>query len=168
MKNLKSLLVVVLIIVISALIGLYVQPDNPLLITLIVLIVGLATFNLIVRNSPAFKPYFTSRFNLFTSKVKSENVYDIPIDLMFEKIIEVINHSKFRLIEADNESFEIMANTTMTFRSWGENIYINFEETEGNTKMKFCSATLFQIHSWGKNEENYHELLNRIENSLIV
>lgn len=168
MKNLKSLFVVGLIIVISILIGLYVQPDNPLLITLVVLIMGLATFNLIVRNSPVFKPYFTSKFNLFTSKVKFEEVYDIPKELMFEKIIEVINHSKFRLIEADPESSEIMANTKMTLRSWGENIYIRFEETEGNTKMKFCSATLFQIHSWGKNEENYHELLNRIEDSLIV
>lgn len=168
MKSLKHILVMCLIIVVSILIGLYTQPNSATVLSFVFIILGLAIFNLINRNSPSFKPYFTSKYNLFTSKNKFEKVYDIPIDLMFEKIIEVIDHSKFHLIWTDTNSSEIMANTTIAFKSWGENIYINFEEMNGNTKMKFCSATLFQIHSWGKNEENYHKLLSEIENSLIV
>lgn len=168
MKNLKHFLVICLIVIASLLIGNYTQPNSSLIFYIPFIILSLAIFNLINRNSPSFQPYFTSKYNLFTSKFKFEKVYDIPIDLMFEKIIEVMNNSKFRLIRTDHKSFEIMANTKITFKSWGENIYINFEEMNGNTRMKFCSATLFQIYSWGKNEENYNKLLIEIENSLIV
>lgn len=168
MKNAKHLLVICLIIVVSVLIGHYTQRNSPIVFSSLFIIVGLAIFNLINRNSQSFKPYFMSKYNLFTSKSKFEKTYDIPIDLMFEKTIEVINNSKFHLVWTDSKSFEIMANTKITFRSWGENIYISFEEANGKTKMKFCSAALFQIYAWGKNEENYDTLLSEIENSLIV
>ena len=168
MKNLKHLLIIGLIIIVSVLIGYYTERNSPIVFSILFIFVALAIFNLINRNSPSFKPYFTSKYNLFTSKFKFEKTYDIPIDLMFEKIIEVINNSKLRLIRTDNNTFEIMANTKMTLRSWGENIYISFEEKNGNTKMKFCSAALFQFYAWGKNEENYDKLLSEIENSLIV
>ena len=168
MKNLKHFLVIGLIIILSVLIGRFTEPDNPIILSILIISVALAIFNLLNRNSPSFKPYFTSKYNLFTSKYKFEKTYDIPKDLMFEKIIEVINHSKLRLIWTDTRTFEIMASTKMTLRSWGENIYISFEESNGNTKMKFCSAALFQIYAWGKNEENYDKLLGEIENSLIV
>ena len=168
MKTLKHISVAFLIILISGLSPYYLKPNNPIMMTFLFLIVGFFIFNLIIRKSLSFKSYFTSRYNLFTTKVRSEKSYDIPKELMFEKIIEVINHSDFKLVETDENKFEILAISKITFKSWGENLYINFETKGNETIMKFCSSTLFQMYSWGKNEKNYDDLLNEIESSLIV
>jgi hypothetical protein len=168
MKTLKHISVAFLIMLISGLSPYYLKPNNPLMMTFLFLIVGFFIFNLIIRKSLSFKSYFTSRYNLFTTKVRSEKSYDIPKELMFEKIIEVINHSDFKLVETDENKFEILAISKITFKSWGENLYINFETKGNETIMKFCSSTLFQMYSWGKNEKNYDDLLNEIESSLIV
>ena len=87
---------------------------------------------------------------------------------MFEKIIKVINHSDFELVESDENKFEILAISKITYKSWGENLYISYETKGSETIMKFCSSTLFQMYSWGKNEKNYEDLLNEIERSLII
>ena len=168
MKTLKHISVAFLIILISGLSPYYLKPNNPIMMTFLFLIVGFFIFNLIIRKSLSFKSYFTSRYNLFTTKVRSVKSYDIPKELMFEKIIEVINHSDFKLVETDENKFEILAISKITFKSWGENLYINFETKGNETIMKFCSSTLFQMYSWGKNEKNYDDLLNEIESSLIV
>ncbi|MDB9881994.1 hypothetical protein OAD66_02555 [Bacteroidia bacterium] len=168
MKTLKHISVAFLIMLISGLSPYYLKPNNPIMMTFLFLIVGFFIFNLIIRKSLSFKSYFTSRYNLFTTKVRSEKSYDIPKGLMFEKIIEVINHSDFKLVETDENKFEILAISKITFKSWGENLYINFETKGNETIMKFCSSTLFQMYSWGKNEKNYDDLLNEIESSLIV
>ena len=168
MKTLKHISVAFLIMLISGLSPYYLKPNNPIMMTFLFLIVGFFIFNLIIRKSLSFKSYFTSRYNLFTTKVRSEKSYDIPKELMFEKIIEVINHSDFKLVETDESKFEILAISKITFKSWGENLYINFETKGNETIMKFCSSTLFQMYSWGKNEKNYDDLLNEIESSLIV
>jgi hypothetical protein len=168
MKILKHISVAFLIMLISGLSLYYLKPNNPIIMTFLFLTVGFFIFNLIIRKSLLFKNYFTSQYNLFTTKVRSEKIYDIPKELMFEKIIEVINHSDFKLVESDEDKFEILAISTITFKSWGENLYIIFETKGNETIMKFCSSTLFQIYSWGKNEKNYDDLLNEIERSLIV
>ena len=168
MKTLKHILIAVLIILISGLSAYYLKPNNPIMMTFLFLIVGFFIFNLIIRKSLSFKNYFTSQYNLFTTKIREEKSFDISKELMFEKIIEVINNSDFKLVETDKDKFEILAISTITFKSWGENLYISFESKGNETIMKFCSSTLFQIYSWGKNEKNYDDLLNEFESSLIV
>jgi hypothetical protein len=71
-------------------------------------------------------------------------------------------------VDTDKNNFEILAISTITFKSWGENLYISFETIGDQTVLKFCSSTLFQLYSWGKNEENYNALLNEIESSLTI
>jgi len=168
MKTLKHILVVILIVLISGIGGYYLEPNNPFVMTFLFLIVVFFIVNLIIRKSLSFKYYFTSQYNLFTSKVWFEKSYDISKELMFEKIIEVISNSDLKLVETDKDKFEILAISTITFKSWGENLYISFETKGNETIMKFCSSTLFQMYSWGKNEKNYDDLLNEIESSLIV
>lgn len=168
MKTLIHISEAVLIVLISSLIPYYIRTNNPIMMTVLFLIVGFFIFNLVIRKSLSFKNYFISPYNLFTAKVHYQKTYGIPRGLMFEKIIEVINNSGFKLVETNKEKLEILAISTITFKSWGENLYISFETNGNETVMKFCSTTLFQIYSWGKNEKNYDELLNDIENSLIV
>lgn len=168
MKTFKHILVAVLIMLISVLMTHYLKPDNPIMIVFLFLILGFFIFNLIIRKSLSFKNYFTSPYNLITTKVRYQKSYDIPKDLMFEKIIEVINNSNFKLVETNKDKLEILAISSLSFKSWGENLYISFETNGNKTIMKFCSITLFQMYSWGKNEKNYDDLLNNIESSLII
>ena len=168
LRDLKIWIALFVLIVLPLLIGNYLEPENPILKTTIFLIAGFFIFNLVIRKSLFFKNYFTNKYNLLTSKVHSEKSFDISKELMFEKIIEVINNSEFKLVEADKEKFEILAIANITFKSWGENLYISFETIGDETIMKFCSATLFQIYSWGQNEKNYDDLLNEIESSLTI
>ena len=168
MKTFKHILVALLIMLFSGLMTFYLKPTNPIILVSIFLILVIFIFNLIIRKSLSYKNYFISPYNLFTTKIHFKKSYEIPKDLMYEKIIEVIDNSKFKLVDTDNEKFEILAISTITFKSWGENLYISFETDGNNTIMKFCSTTLFQIYSWGKNEKNYDDLLNTIENSLII
>jgi len=168
MKIFKDILVLILISLISSFILYYLKSNNTFIIIFIFLTIGFFIFNFTIRKSLKFKSYFTSKYNLFTTKFRYKKSYDISRDLMFEKVIEVVNNSNFKLVETDNEKPEILAITTITFRSWGENLYIGFETIGNETIMNFCSTTLFQLYSWGKNEKNYNNLINEIDKSLII
>jgi len=168
MKIIKHILVALLILLIPYVINTYVKPSDLFLMILIFLIVGFFLFNLIVRKSLYFENYFTSRYNLFTIKFNHKKSFEITEDLMFEKVIEVLKNSKFKVVDIDKVKFKILAVSSITFTSWGENLYINFESKGDVTIMNFCSTTLFGVYSWGKNEKNYENLLNEIENSLII
>ena len=160
--------VLAIIVIIPVFSGYLLEPENPGYIIVPLFILGFFVFNLVIRRSLFFKNYFTSQYNVLTSKVRSEKAFDIPKELMFEKMIEVIDHSKFKLVEAHKERLEILAITNITFKSWGENLYISFETIGDETIMKFCSVTFFQITSWGKNEKNYNDLLSEIESSFTI
>ena len=152
----------------SGFMGYVFEPDQPASAVVSMVILGLLIFNLAIRNSLSFQGYFTSPANIFTSKVHTGKTYDIPKELMFEKVKEVIEASSFKLKGSDEDRLEILATTRMTFKSWGENMYISFEEQGDQTLMKVVSVTFFQMVSWGKNEQNCSDLLNQIESSLIV
>lgn len=125
-------------------------------------------FNFITRRSLKFEKYFTSKHNLFTAKNYYSIIFDLPKDVLFEKFIEVINNSKFKLKELDEAKYKILALSSVSFFSWGENLYINFDTKESLTIMNFCSTTFFQVFSLGKNEQNFEDLMAEFEKSLIV
>lgn len=168
LKDLKIWVALLILIVLPVLLAYYLEPENPIWLTTIFLLVGFFVFNFIIRKSLSFKNYFIHQYNFLITTVRSEKTFDISKDLMFEKIIEVINDSEFKLAEVDKDKFEILAISKITFKSWGENLYISFEAIGNETIMKFCSVTLFQIYSWGKNQKNCDDLLNEIESSLTV
>ncbi len=110
-----------------------------IVILVAIFILAVFIFNFIIRKRLSFKRYFTSKYNLSTTKVYSEHSYgDVPREIMFEKMIEVVNNSRFKLVDNDKEKLEILAivNTSMS--------------------------------SWGKNEENLADLLAELEESLII
>jgi hypothetical protein len=157
-----------LLVVIPGWSGYYFRSENPAVLVPLLFLIGFFIFNLVVRGFLSSKNYFTHPYNLLTSKFFLEKTMDIPRELMFEKMIEVIDQSDFKLADADPDKFEILATTRITWTSWGENLYISFEEMGAETIMKFCSVTLFQIYSWGKNEKNYADLLEEFETSLTI
>lgn len=168
MKALKHISVAILFLFISVLMAYYLETNSLIMISFQILIIVFFSFNFFARKSISYKKYFVSPYNPFTGKIWSEKAYDIPKELLFEKIIEVINDSNFNLVDLDKDRFEILAISKTTFESWGENLYISFESKGDDTIMKFCSSTFFGIYSWGKNEKNWDNLLNEIESSLTV
>lgn len=125
-------------------------------------------FSIIVRKQHSFKAFFTSKYNLLTSKFSKKETFDFPKDLLFDKLIEVLESAKFKVIHTNKERGEIFAVSQITFSSWGENIYITLQAQNDLTVMHFCSATFFQLYSWGKNERNYKNLFTEFEKSLII
>ena len=142
MKSLNHILFAALNLVIAVLVIYFMKPDNPFLVVFLLLIVGFFIFNLTIRKSLSYKNYFTSKYNLFTTKIKYQKVYDIPKDLMFEKLIEVINDSNFKLVEIDKEKSEILAITTITFKSWGENLYIERRRNDDDFLFNYVFSDL--------------------------
>jgi hypothetical protein len=138
MKNIKHIFTALLILLVYFLIASYIKPDNLVFIVLVFLIAGFFIFNLMIRKSLSFEKYFTSKYNLLTSKFNRKKSFEISKGLMYEKVIEVINNSDFRIVDTDKEKFKLLAVSSVSFKSWG------------------------------KNERNYENLLNEIENSLII
>ncbi len=141
-------------------------PD--LLIVLAVISSSLFLFSMIVRNSMRFKPYFTSRYNVLTSKVRHQMEFDLPKDILFEKMREVLTEAGFKVHHAEKDAGILFATSAISFFSWGENIYVDITESSGKTKVDFCSACFFGIVSWGRNEKNYERMMETFENSLII
>lgn len=146
----------------------YSDQGHTVWLIVISVILGFFLFNLALRKSLSLKAYYTSPFNLLTAKMKAEQIYEIPRDLMFEKISEVIDDSKFKLARMEKSKYTILATAGISWKSWGENIYIDLEESDEGTQMKFCSVTFFQLHSWGKNRKNCEDLLEAIDQSLTI
>ena len=143
--------------------------DDNLVIRYFILLPGLLfSFNFLVRKKVGFKSYFTSKYNFLTSKYEASVSSDLPVELMFQKMVEVIENSSLKLVSADETRNEIFATKGITWQSWGENIYIDFTTENGKTKMSFVSTTVVGMVTWGKNERNYHQLLSTFEESLTI
>lgn len=125
-------------------------------------------FSLAVRKIAWSKPYFTSKFNLLTNKTRHKEEFDFSRDLLFDKMIEVMTKAGFKVTKVNKETGDIFATTGMTWRSWGENIYISMEEDHGITTVDFCSATFFQVYDWGRNDSNYRRFISEFEDSLTI
>jgi hypothetical protein len=131
-------------------------------------IAALFIFSIIVRKKFSFKSFFVSKYNLLSTKYRRTQEFDFPKDLLFEKLVEVLESAGFKIIYTNKITGDIFATSSLSLSSWGENIYITLKEHNEQTTMDFCSSTFFQIISWGKNERNYERMFNEFENSLIV
>jgi hypothetical protein len=128
----------------------------------------LFVFNFAVRKKLSYKSYFISKYNFLTSKYNATITSELSKELMYDKMIEVIKDSPFKLVQAEDKTLEILGTKGITWSSWGENIYIDFTEEDGKTSMNFISTTVLGIVSWGKNEKNYNRLLSTYEESLTI
>jgi hypothetical protein len=164
MRIIKNLLVIVFISVV-----IFFGSKNSVLMTALASVnLVFLSFNLIVRKKISFKPYFLSPYNIFSAKYSKDFEVEIPADLAFDKIVEVIGESGFKLVTADRERMQILAIASMGMQSWGENIYFGLEEVGDKTIVKFNSAALFQIYTWGKNEKNYSVFFAQLEDSFTI
>lgn len=134
----------------------------------IFILLPLFVFNFIARNYLVFKPYFTSKFNLLTSYQKESFQYDLSKDLMFAKLIEAVKLSDLKLKDTNEATGQILATSSMSLVSSGENIYIHVQQKGTFTEVTLEMTTIAQINSWGKNRANYRNILSQFEESLTI
>ena len=121
-----------------------------------------------IRKHHWAEPYFTNPYNFFTEKVRFSKEYDMPKNLLLEKITEIINESEFKIINIDDESYKIAAIGSLSHNTFGENLYISLSEKEKNTNMNICCTTIHAVSSWGRNRKNINNLIQQMEESLII
>ena len=133
-----------------------------------IFIIGLFIFNLIVRRFLYFKPYFISKYNVFSETFRTTVHLNIASELMFDKILEVMGETKFKLVEVDFEKQSILCLSKITLTSWGENIYIAFEDSDKGSQMIFYSVSILGMYSENRHRNNYTHLMNVLDKSLII
>ncbi len=169
LNNILPLLVAVgLLITIPWSVESIADSGNPLAYAPVAIILFFFIFNMAVRRKLSYKEYFTSPSNILTSKSRVDRTYDIPVDLMYEKLKEVIDDSSFNLTDFNAQKHEILATSKISFWSWGENLYLSMVPDGQQTKVTFISATFFQVYAWGKNDRNLDSVVEEIEDSLTI
>ncbi len=144
------------------------QGKDIFLKTIVIIIPMLFLLNIFMRNSLKFKNYFTSRYNIFTSKYRYSEAFDLSEDLLFDKVSEVVAQSNYKVSGVNKNRHQILLTTGFSLSSWGENVYIEVKTVGNKTVMNLCSVTFFQIVSWGKNRKNIRKLTGEIESSFII
>lgn len=131
-------------------------------------IIGLAV-SFVIRKNLKYKNWFLSPNNSFVERNQKVIQSDIDSNLLFEKLLEVINDSQFKLYDFDKESHVILCGTSANFSTWGENVYLFIKQLDENSsEVSIESATIFGSSSWGRNEKNYKSFIDQLENSLTV
>lgn len=131
--------------------------------------IGLLIVNLLIRKKLNNKHWFLSSINFLLERKSYTTRSDISADLLFYKLIELIEHSEFQLFDKDEERLSILCGTSTNFLTWGENIYIQLEaQNDHSTTIEFVSTTLFGSSSWKRNQNNYAAFIASFEESLTI
>lgn len=144
--------------------------DEPILSLLIFTIPIILLFiNLILRRRIKYKYWFLSKLNFYLDKESTVITSNIPLDLLYQKVILVINESNFKLIDSIINKHQILASTSANFWTWGENIYVEvIRKNDTLTEIKITSATIFGSYSWNRNEKNHQHFCQLFEQSLTI
>ncbi len=123
-------------------------------------------FDFCVRKNIRFKVYFLS--NPLTRKRTFKKELNFSKDILFHKLIEVLQDAGFKIIQTNENKGGIFAITSMRLFSAGENIYIQLKEINCKTTIEFLSIDLSAIQFWDNNRNNYEKMLEEFEKSLTI
>ncbi len=165
-KDVKHILAIISIVVISCL-NIKYQNSHTLIVVGGFLTVVLI-FNYSIRKKIRYKSYFLNPWNFLVSAQFSNQNTEISSELMYEKMPELVRDLNYQVQNSNLLKKSIFITTPISFKSWGENIYIDIDETNsGKSIINITSASL-QVYSWGKNKQNFDKLILEIEESLII
>lgn len=112
--------------------------------------------------------YFLSPYSFLHAKENHTLFIDLPSNLLFERLLAFYNSQKDNKVVTYDEGYIINAGTPFSLISWTENIIIRIEPLEnGSSKIHFTSIA-FSFFTWGKNEQNFIELKNTLEEALVI
>jgi hypothetical protein len=136
------------------------------------LIIGLMVFNCLICGYGWSKPYFMSQYNILSPKVRHQQDFDLPKQLLFEKLMEAIPVIGLEITHSDEKNGNIFATKSISWAYVGENIYLSLSEVKDKTTLDFCSVSIFGLwrspYSEERNERHYKDLIQEIEKSLVI
>jgi len=160
--------IVILIMLGICIVLIQTMDDSNLGIFLTVVITAAILVHLGLRSQLSMKNYFASKYNILTSKHEVISNYEIPHDLLFDKIVEVLEEHGYRKIKVDKAKGLIFTPASISFKSWGENLYFTLTKLDENRTELLFESVAFQLYSWGKNEDNANRFFAKLEESLII
>lgn len=144
---------------------------NEPIVSLLIFIfpISILITSLVLRKKIKYKSWFLSKKNILLDREKSVSISEIPIELLYQKLLDVLDKSKFNLIDSDANNFQILAATSLNFWTWGENIYIEVNKKDNIiSEVIFTSVTVYGSSSWNRNEKNHEYFCQQFEQSLII
>lgn len=169
MRYFKHFLALLLIIAIGVLPTLMIKEDNyTVLYSFLAVLILYQLIAFANRRNLRWKSFYTSPFNLLTAKKKESFDFDFSASLLFEKAKEVMIQNGMEIKSTDEQNKIILAVTTITFKSWGENIYVTVNEKGKESSELIYETVAFQVYTWGKNEDNASDFKNQLEESFII
>lgn len=135
-------------------------------ISIFLIPLGLLIYNLLIRNNLKSKSWFLKTINNLLETNEQIIESEIPPDLLFEKLNEVIQEMPFKLVDSNKSKGELLVTTAVNFWTWGENVYIQIIEKE--QKVIITSVTIFGSFSWKRNKKNFVILNKAFEASLTI
>lgn len=167
MRTVKHVVAILIIVVLSIVLTQTNDNSNFGLILAIVVAV-IILIHLGLRSQLSMKNYFASKYNILTSKHEVSSTYEIPHDLLFDKVVEVLEDHGYKKIKVDKEKGLIFTPASISFKSWGENLYFTVTKIDESTTELLFESVAFQLYSWGKNEDNANQFFAKLEESLII
>lgn len=129
----------------------------------------LLAINLVLRRKLKYKDWFVKQLGFLNEKVITTFETDIPSSLIFDKLIEQVQASSSKLYDSNPSTNQILAGNSIGIRTWGENIYIDIDNTNASKPMiTLTSVTVFGLISWNKNKENTEKFHASFEESLTI
>ncbi len=124
--------------------------------------------NLVLRNKLSYKNWFLSPKNFLLERKSQSIPSEISNELLFDKLLETIENSEFTLMDINKKSLAILCGTNPNFLTWGENIYVQLENSKEGSHVTLTSVTLFGNTSWNRNQKNFEIFIDSFEKSLTV
>ncbi len=122
----------------------------------------------LLRYKKLLLSYFLSPYSFLHAKENHTLFVDLPSDLLFEKILAYYKSQKdYKVVTYDGD-YVINTGTPFSLISWTENIIIRIESLENESSKIHFTSIAFSFFTWGKNEQNFKELKNTLEEALVV
>jgi len=97
-------------------------------------------------------------------RTPSETIVNAPIDVVWQKTLEILPQERITILEIDKANYFISADKQITIWSWGDNIRIRlFQRGENQTVVHFEAGAQAQLIGWGHQERMVKDLFNKIK-----
>ena len=95
---------------------------------------------------------------------EGESRFPHPRDRVFEAVLQAIGNTKgMKLKSSDRSTGQIVAKTSVSLASWGENIRLEVvPDGDDAAVVRMASTVKAQLVDWGKNRRNIEKLLMEV------
>jgi len=99
-----------------------------------------------------------------TRRSEAENLINAPIDVVWEKTLEILPNERMTLKNVNKDNYFIEAKKHITFWSWGDEISIRLlPRGEKQTFMQFSAGTVWGWGDFGHEGRMVQSIFDRIK-----